>query len=101
MAAVKALAWSPYKNSLLATGGGSTDKTIKLWNTLDMKCTKSIETGSQVCNMVFSNSSDELVSTHGYSLNSIAVWKVKNMQKIATLQGHSYRVLYLAKSPDN
>jgi WD40 repeat protein len=32
-AAVKALAWSPHKNSLLATGGGSTDKTIKLWDT--------------------------------------------------------------------
>ena len=32
-AAVKALAWSSHKNSLLATGGGSTDKTIKLWDT--------------------------------------------------------------------
>lgn len=32
-AAVKALAWSPHKSSLLATGGGSTDKTIKLWDT--------------------------------------------------------------------
>jgi len=31
-AAVKALAWSPHKNSLLATGGGSTDKTIKQWD---------------------------------------------------------------------
>lgn len=32
-AAVKALAWSPHRNSILATGGGSTDKSIKLWNT--------------------------------------------------------------------
>lgn len=32
-AAVKALAWSPHKTSLLATGGGSTDKSIKLWST--------------------------------------------------------------------
>jgi cell division cycle 20-like protein 1 (cofactor of APC complex) len=32
-AAVKALAWSPHKSSLLATGGGSSDKTIKFWNT--------------------------------------------------------------------
>ena len=31
-AAVKALAWSPHKTTLLATGGGSTDKSIKLWD---------------------------------------------------------------------
>ena len=101
VAAVKALAWSPHKNSLLATGGGSTDKTIKLWDTHEMTCVKSIDTGSQICNMLFSTTSNEMISSHGYSLNSIAVWKVKDMQKIATLQGHSYRVLYLAKSPDN
>lgn len=41
-AAVKALAWSSHKNSLLATGGGSTDKTIKLWDTNEMICTKTI-----------------------------------------------------------
>lgn len=99
-AAVKAIAWSPHKHCLLATGGGSTDKTIKLWNVHEDSCIKSIDTGSQVCNMLFSTTVDELISTHGYSLNSIAVWKVKNMQKIATLQGHSFRVLYLAKSPD-
>ena len=85
VAAVKALAWSPYKNSLLATGGGSTDKTIKLWNTLEMKCTASIETGSQVCNMIFSTSTNELVTTHGYSLNSIMVWDARHMKKLATL----------------
>jgi len=31
-AAVKALSWSPHRNCLLATGGGSTDKTIKQWD---------------------------------------------------------------------
>lgn len=41
-AAVKALAWSPHKTSLLATGGGSTDKTIKLWDINEMACTKTI-----------------------------------------------------------
>lgn len=29
--AVKAISWCPWKSSLLATGGGSTDKTIKFW----------------------------------------------------------------------
>ena len=31
-AAVKALAWSPHQTSTLATGGGSTDKHIRIWN---------------------------------------------------------------------
>jgi cell division cycle 20-like protein 1 (cofactor of APC complex) len=85
---------------MLATGGGSTDKTIKLWDINEMKCTRTTETGSQVCNMLFSNATDELVSTHGYSLNSIVVWKTKTMEKLTTLHGHTFRVLYLAKSPD-
>ena len=50
--------------------------------------------------MVFSKTNDELVSTHGYSLNQIIVWKYPTMEKIATLTGHTYRVLYLAMSPD-
>jgi cell division cycle 20-like protein 1, cofactor of APC complex len=28
------------------------------------------------------------------------VWKYPNMEKIATLTGHTFRVLYLAMSPD-
>ena len=31
-AAVKGLAWSPHKHSLLVSGGGASDKSIKLWN---------------------------------------------------------------------
>jgi cell division cycle 20-like protein 1 (cofactor of APC complex) len=53
-----------------------------------------------VCNLVFSKTKDELVSTHGYSLNQVIVWKYPTMEKLATLTGHTYRVLYLAMSPD-
>ena len=66
-AAVKAIAWSPHKQGLLATGGGTQDRTIKFWNTNKLKNIKSIETGSQVCNLMFSKNTNELVSTHGYS----------------------------------
>lgn len=78
-AAVKALAWSPHQNYILSTGGGSTDKCIRVWNLYEGKCTKKIETGSQVCNMMYSINSNELVSTHGYSMNAINVWEGKNM----------------------
>jgi len=48
---------------------------------------------------LFSKTSNELVSTHGYSLNQIIVWKLPQLQKVATLTGHTYRVLYLSISP--
>jgi len=100
VAAVKAIAWSPHQHNILASGGGTADRTIRFWNTNTFEQIFKIDTGSQVCNLVFSKSSNELVSTHGYSLNQINVWKLPYMQKIATLTGHSFRVLYLSLSPD-
>ena len=32
-AAVKAIAWSPHQNGLLASGGGTADRCIRFWNT--------------------------------------------------------------------
>lgn len=41
-----------------------------------------MDTGSQVCNLAFSKTTHEIVSTHGYSLNQIILWKYPSMQKI-------------------
>ena len=87
-AAVKAIAWSPHQSSLLASGGGTADRCIKFYNTQVGVETQSIDTGSQVCNLMFSKSSKELVSTHGYSDNAIVVWKCPSMKKVQTLTGH-------------
>lgn len=100
LAAVKALAWSPYQPGVLATGGGVADKSIHIWNTVNDVTVKSVDTGSQVCNLVWSKNVNEIVSTHGYSQNEIAVWKYPALTRAATLTGHSSRVLYLAISPD-
>ena len=43
-AAVKALAWCPWQRNLLATGGGSADKTLRLWNIETGKMLKEINT---------------------------------------------------------
>jgi WD40 repeat protein len=53
-----------------------------------------------VGNLAWSKHSSELVSTHGYSQNQILVWKYPSLTQVAKLTGHSYRVLYLALSPD-
>ena len=100
LAAVKAIAWSPHQHNILATGGGTADRTIRFWNTSTFKNILKYDTGSQVCNLVFSKTSNELISTHGFSLNQINVWKLPNLQKTATLIGHTFRVLYLGLSPN-
>jgi cell division cycle 20-like protein 1 (cofactor of APC complex) len=99
-AAVKAIAWSPHQHGTLASGGGTQDRRIKFWNTLTGQPTNEIDTGSQVCNLAWSKNSNEIVSTHGFSENQIVVWKYPQMSQVVTLTGHTYRVLYLAMSPD-
>ncbi|CAG9328909.1 unnamed protein product [Blepharisma stoltei] len=100
IAAVKAIAWSPHQHGLLASGGGTADRTIRFWNTLTNEQLQCVDTGSQVCNLMFSKNSDEIVSTHGYSQNQIMLWQYPGLRKIATLTGHTFRVLYLCMSPD-
>jgi len=99
-AAVKAIAWSPHQHGLLASGGGTADRSIRFWNTLSGSSLNSVDTGSQVCNLAWSQNCNEIVSTHGYSLNQVAIWKYPTMDKVATLTGHTSRVIYLAMSPD-
>ncbi|XP_058105624.1 B-type cell cycle switch protein ccs52A-like [Magnolia sinica] len=99
-AAVKAIAWSPHLHGLLASGGGTADRCIRFWNTTSNSHLSCVDTGSQVCNLMWSKNVNELVSTHGYSQNQIIVWRYPTMSKLATLTGHTYRVLYLAISPD-
>nr|XP_026691443.1 fizzy-related protein homolog isoform X2 [Ciona intestinalis] len=100
LAAVKAIAWSPHQHGLLASGGGTADRCIRFWNTLTQQPLQCVDTGSQVCNLAWSKHASELVSTHGYSQNQILLWKYPSLKQVAKLTGHTYRVLYLATSPD-
>jgi cell division cycle 20-like protein 1 (cofactor of APC complex) len=99
-AAVKALAWSPHRRGLLASGGGTSDKCIRTWNTLSGKEVACVSAGSQVCNLAWSEGADEIVSSHGYCGNEVVLWRHPGFSRIATLPGHDARVLFLAASPD-
>lgn len=68
-AAVKAVAWSPHQHGLLVSGGGTADRTIRFRNTLTGSTVRTVDVGSQVCNLMFSKTLNEMVSTHGYSHN--------------------------------
>lgn len=47
-AAVKALAWCPFQHNVLASGGGTADRKICLWNTGNGLCLNEVDTKSQV-----------------------------------------------------
>jgi len=99
-AAVKAIAWSPHENGLLATGGGIADGCIRFRSTLTDTSLDIIDTKSQVTNLIWSKNVNEIVSTHGCSSNQINVWKYPSMTLLTTLTGQVSRILYLAISPD-
>jgi len=99
-AAVKALAWSPHERNLLATGGGTADRTIKFWNGQTGALLNSIDTGSQVCALQWNPHEKEILSSHGFARNQLCLWKYPTMAKIKELDGHTARVLHMACSPD-
>ena len=99
-ATVKALAWSPHERHLLATGGGTSDRTIKFWNTRTGSVLNSIDTGSQVCALQWNPFEKEILSSHGFPRNHLCLWKYPSMAPIKEFEGHTHRVLHLALSPE-
>ncbi|CAD8131940.1 unnamed protein product [Paramecium pentaurelia] len=102
-AAVKAMAWCPWLQNTLVSGGGSNDKTIKFWNADTGICFKSIDSGSQVCALQFLPRYRELISSHGFSKFQISIWNADQIQQaklVQELQAHKSRVLHLGISPD-
>nr|GLL22349.1 cell division cycle 20.1, cofactor of APC complex-like [Ipomoea trifida] len=99
-AAVKALAWCPFQGNLMVSGGGGGDRCIKFWNTHTGACVNSVDTGSQVCALLWSKNERELLSSHGFTQNQLTLWKYPSMVKMAELTGHTSRVLFMAQSPD-
>ncbi|KAH9488604.1 ubiquitin-protein transferase activating protein [Bulinus truncatus] len=99
-AAVKAMSWCPWKPYLLASGGGTADRHIRLWNIQSGSSVGAYDTESQVCSILWSSEHKELISGHGYALNHLRIWKYPTMTKVVDLVGHNARVLCMALSPD-
>ena len=99
-AAVKALAWCPWQRNLLATGGGTSDQTMRFWNIETGKIISTVPTESQVCSLIWNKKEKEILSSHGFSENQLSLWKYPGYSKVADLHGHSQRVLHMALAPD-
>lgn len=100
LAAVKAVAWCPWQPNVLASGGGTADRHIRFWNCSTGSCLNAVDTKSQVCAILWSKEYKELISSHGYALNQLTIWKYPAMTKVSELTGHTSRVLHMAMSPD-
>jgi cell division cycle 20-like protein 1, cofactor of APC complex len=113
-AAVKAIDWSPHQMGLLASGGGTADRTIRFWNSKlpisaslnesssnNYSSLKPIQASSQVCTLAWSPlASNEILSTHGFSEHNLSLWSYPTGQCLGSLDGHSQRVLFQAVGPD-
>ncbi|GMT14680.1 hypothetical protein PFISCL1PPCAC_5977, partial [Pristionchus fissidentatus] len=96
---VRAIQWCPWKPTTLATGGGTQDRTLKLWDVNGGRMMKSIDAGSQVTDIIFNSDYKEVMTSHGIPDFEIKIWKYPNFSEVATLGGHTARVLSLAQSP--
>ncbi|XP_051554744.1 cell division cycle protein 20 homolog [Myxocyprinus asiaticus] len=98
--AVKALAWCPWQPSILASGGGTSDRHIRIWNVNSGSCISALPTCSQISSLVFAPNYKELVSGHGFANDRVIIWKYPSLTKVVELEGHEDRVLNLSLSPD-
>ncbi|PON71073.1 Guanine nucleotide-binding protein, beta subunit [Parasponia andersonii] len=103
-AAVKALAWCPHQSEVLASGGGTNDGSIKLWNSQKGTCISSIETKAQICGLEWNRHHKELLSGHGFGNgelgNQLCLWQYPSLTKMADLKRHASRILHISQSPD-
>ncbi|CAA2982532.1 cell division cycle, cofactor of APC complex-like [Olea europaea subsp. europaea] len=102
-AAVKALAWCPYNYDVLASGGGTDDGTIKIWNIQKGTCINSIDTKAQISGLQWNKHHQEILSGHGFGYgcqNQLCLWRYPSMCKIGGSMNHTSRVLHLSQSPD-
>lgn len=98
--AVKAMDWCPWKTNILATGGGSKDKSIRFWDVEDGVTVKKVDVTSQVCSIKYCNKYKELITGHGFQENDLRLWKAGDMKLISQFGMHESRILHMALSPD-
>ncbi|OHF02447.1 WD repeat domain-containing protein [Colletotrichum orchidophilum] len=66
-AAIKAIAFCPWQDGLIATGGGLGDKCIHFFHTTSSTPLATIDVGAQVTSLIWSTTRREIAATFGYS----------------------------------
>lgn len=103
-AAVKAIAFCPWREGLVATGGGSNDKCIHFYHTISGTCLATISVAAQVTSLVWSTTRREIAATFGYAQPEhpyrIAVFSWPECRQIAAIPWEGqHRALYAIAYP--
>ena len=101
IAAVKAIDFCPWNRQIIATGGGSADKKINIWDVNTGNVLKSVDTGSQISALQWNYPNKELISSHGYSSNEIKIWNPETMSETHYFSGHRGRILNLVQNKNH
>ncbi|CCU82915.1 hypothetical protein BGHDH14_bgh06112 [Blumeria hordei DH14] len=88
-AAVKAIAFCPWKKGLLATGGGSNDKCIHFYHASSGTCLATISVFAQVTSLIWSVTRKEICATFGFAQPEhpyrIAVFSWPDCKQVAAI----------------
>ncbi|KAK4236449.1 WD40-repeat-containing domain protein [Achaetomium macrosporum] len=103
-AAVKAIAFCPWQDSLVATGGGSNDKCIHFWHTGSGAALASISVSAQVTSLIWSTTRHEIAATFGFAQPDhpirIAVFSWPDCRQVAAVPwAGEHRALYAIPYP--
>lgn len=104
LAAVKAIAFCPWRPHLLATGGGSNDKQIHFFHTTSGASLATISVSSQVTSLVWSSTRREIAATFGYvqpeHVVRVAVFSWPECKMIGSVKWEGeHRALYAVAYP--
>ncbi|KAK4204784.1 putative meiotic fizzy-related protein [Triangularia verruculosa] len=103
-AAVKAIAFCPWQDGLVATGGGSNDKCIHFFHTKSGSALATISVSAQVTSLIWSTTRREIVATFGYASPEhpvrIAVFSWPDCRQVAAVPWpREHRALYAIPYP--
>lgn len=103
-AAVKAIAFCPWRDSLVATGGGSHDKCIHFYHTTSGVTLATIAVHAQVTSLIWSTTRREIAATFGYAQPDhpyrIAVFSWPECRQVAAIPWEGeHRALYAIPYP--
>ncbi|CAN6600629.1 meiosis-specific APC/C activator protein Ama1p [Trichomonascus vanleenenianus] len=104
-AAVKALAFCPWNPGLLATGGGTHDRTVRFWHTHSGALLSAHNVKGQITSIIWSRHLRQLAVTFGFGDHEspvlIGVYNYHNFKPLIRIPAViGTRVLTAAESPD-
>jgi cell division cycle protein 20 (cofactor of APC complex) len=97
---LQAVAWCPWQPSWLASGGGTNDATINIWNSTTGARLHTLRTPSQITSIQWAPHAKELLTTHGSPRHSIIIHAFPRLETVAEIRdAHDSRVLFSCVAP--